>query len=748
MSRLADALADRYRIERELGQGGMATVYLAEDLKHGRKVAIKVLRTELAMVLGPERFLREIATTANLRHPHILPLYDSGEAAGFLYYVMPLVEGESLRDRLTRQKQLPIDEALTIAREVADALGYAHQRGVIHRDIKPENILIEGGHAVVADFGIARAVSAAGGERLTETGLSIGTPLYMSPEQAAADPDVDGRSDLYSLASVLYEMLVGEPPFTGATREAILVQRFTQTPPHATVKRPSVPVSLDRALVRALARVPSERFATVEQFANALVLRGSSGEPFSEEKSVAVLPFLSMSADADSDYFGDGMAEEIINALARLPGLRVAARASAFSFRGKADDLRAIAAQLNVRTVLEGSVRRAANRVRITAQLIDVDNGFHIWSERYDRELTDIFAIQDEIATAIAMKFEVTLAGEGAGRLVQPGTTNLEAYEFYLRGRAFLHRRGASLARAIEKFEEATAVDPDFAPALAGLARALVLQAFWGQCEPGAVLDRASTAAAHALRSDPGLGEAHAAGALVAFAARFDRHAADAAWKEALALAPESDSDTRIGYAMFALAYAEGRVVEAANAIAAALELDPLSSSGHAGLAAMCRTAGDAERARAAARRALELDPDSLYAYWAMIYALSGGDALAEANAIARRAMASVGRHPWLLLAESINLPEGADRSGAVARYEELAARSRTDYVQPAVLCVLAACAGRMDDSAGWLERAVEIRDSLILANITQFTILQPVLRRPEIQALLRRIDWVVPNAM
>ncbi len=270
IDRLTAVLADRYRIERELGQGGMATVYLAEDLKHARKVAIKVLRPELAMALGAERFLREIATTANLRHPHILPLYDSGEAAGFLYYVMPLVEGESLRDRLTRQKQLPIDEALAIAREVADALGYAHQRGVIHRDIKPENILLEGGHAVVADFGIARAVSAAGGARLTETGLSIGTPLYMSPEQAAADPDLDGRSDLYSLGCVLYEMLGGQPPFTGPMAEIVTRQHMITDAAPITNLRPTVSPEVAGALARSLAKNPADRFNPVAQFADAL----------------------------------------------------------------------------------------------------------------------------------------------------------------------------------------------------------------------------------------------------------------------------------------------------------------------------------------------------------------------------------------------------------------------------------------------------------------------------------------------
>jgi serine/threonine-protein kinase len=275
--RLTAALADRYRLERELGQGGMATVYLAEDLKHRRQVAIKVLRPELAAALGAERFLREIETTANLRHPHILPLYDSGEADGFLFYVMPFVEGESLRDRLARDRQLSIDEALQIAREVADALGYAHARGIVHRDIKPENILLESGHAVVADFGIARAVDAAGGAALTQTGVVIGTPQYMSPEQAAGAKDVDGRSDLYTLACVLYEMLAGQPPFTGPTVESVVRQHLAAEPPSITNMRPAVPAAVAEVLRRALAKTPADRFNLVAQFGDALGRAGPTG---------------------------------------------------------------------------------------------------------------------------------------------------------------------------------------------------------------------------------------------------------------------------------------------------------------------------------------------------------------------------------------------------------------------------------------------------------------------------------------
>jgi serine/threonine protein kinase len=275
LRRLTSALSGRYRIDREIGRGGMSTVFLAEDLKHHRQVAIKVLTPEVAAAVGSERFLREIETVARLTHPHILGLYDSGDAEGLLYYVMPYVEGESLRQRLTREKQLPVDDALRIAREVADALSHAHSHGVVHRDIKPENILLESGHAVVADFGIARAIAAAGGEALTQTGIVVGTPAYMSPEQAAGGQSLDGRSDLYSLGCVLYEMLAGQPPFTGPTAESLAHQHLSVSPRPVTELRPAVPAGVTAALQRALAKTPADRFGSTPQFVDAMSLPGA-----------------------------------------------------------------------------------------------------------------------------------------------------------------------------------------------------------------------------------------------------------------------------------------------------------------------------------------------------------------------------------------------------------------------------------------------------------------------------------------
>src|SRR3989442_661616 len=270
LGRLHAALVDRYTIDRELGRGGMATVYLARDLKHDRRVALKVLHPELAFTLGPERFQREIKLAARLQHPHILTVLDSGEAAGQLWYTMPFAEGESLRERLTRERQLPLDDALQITREVADALGYAHSQGIIHRDIKPENILLSRGHALVADFGVARALRNAAGERLTETGIAVGTPAYMSPEQATAERDLDPRSDIYSLRCVLYEMLAGEPPYTGPSAQAVLAKRFNEPIPHIRTLRESVPEAIEQAVSKALAKTPADRFATAVQFAAAL----------------------------------------------------------------------------------------------------------------------------------------------------------------------------------------------------------------------------------------------------------------------------------------------------------------------------------------------------------------------------------------------------------------------------------------------------------------------------------------------
>ena len=420
LAHLRAVLAGRYTIERELGRGAMGVVLLAQDQKHHRQVAIKVLRPELAAALGRERFLREIEIAAGLNHPHILPLHDSGDADGCLYYVIPYVEGESLRERLDRERQLPLEDAVQIAREVADALNYAHGHNVLHRDIKPANILLSAGHALVTDFGIARTIAAGHEGQLTEVGSLVGTPAYMSPEQIDGSPHIDGRADIYSLGCVLFEMLVGDRPFRGSTLTAVIANRLNAPAPSPRVLRESVPEAVDAAVRKAIANLPADRFATAAQFAEALgTLRPAESVPSAvPDRSIAVLPFKNQSSDPESEYFSDGIAEEIINALAQLPGLHVAARTSSFAFKGKDADIAEVGAKLKVATVLDGSVRKAGNRVRITAQLVNVSDGYHLWSERYDSELDDVFAIQDHIARAISQRFEVMLAGP-TGRFAQ-----------------------------------------------------------------------------------------------------------------------------------------------------------------------------------------------------------------------------------------------------------------------------------------------------------------------------------------
>jgi eukaryotic-like serine/threonine-protein kinase len=747
---LSAALAGRYAIERELGRGAMATVYLAQDLKHHRKVAVKVLRPQVGAFLGAERFLSEIAMTAKLNHPHILALHDSGEARtgdanqyAFLYYVMPFVDGESLRDRLRREKSLGIAEAVRIATEVADALAYAHAHDIVHRDVKPENILLQAGHAVVADFGIARAVSAAESDRMTTEGLAVGTPVYMSPEQASAERDVDGRSDLYSLGCVTYEMLTGAPPFTGPTIDSILVQRFTRPPPRVSTALPHVPRHIDAAVHTAMACEPAERFATVALFAQALVTETQARELGPRDRSIAVLPFANMSADTANEYFSDGIAEEIINALTQLPHLRVAARTSTFSFKGRTADLRAIGEQLNVSTVLQGSVRKAGGRLRITVQLVDVVGGYHLWSERYDRELTDVFAIQDEIATAVARRLKVTLsAGEG---LVRPPTDNLEAYDLFLKGRALVRQRGPAVLLAVESFEQAIRLDSALAPAHAELAEALLLVGLYGMAHPADFDARAAAATTKALALDATLVAAQLARGLLSLMSKFDRETAAAAWVRALELEP-SNLEAKAMRAVFDYCYIRGEHERAIRELSAVVEADPLNAHVRAQLALALSWNRQSDRATVEARRGIELDPTAFYPHWTLLHALAFGPDPAQAAAIGPSILARFGRHPWIMMGLAWANGATGRQDTADALYSELAARARAEYVQPAALAVAAVGAGRRTDVLRHLGEAADIRDPLLALMILQWPGFSPVLRGdPAFVAVLRRWGWDRP---
>ncbi|HLQ22621.1 MAG TPA: protein kinase [Gemmatimonadales bacterium] len=575
-------LRGRYVIERELGRGGMATVFLARDLRHERPVALKVLHPELAATLGPERFLREIRLAARLQHPHILTVLDSGDAAGQLWFTMPYVEGETLRDRLRREGQLPLDDALRIARETADALDYAHQRGVVHRDVKPENILLAGRHALVADFGIARALGVGDGsggpgltreQRLTETGMSVGTPAYMSPEQASGDREVDARSDIYSLGCVLYEMLAGEPPFTGPTAQAILLRKFTENPRPLRAVRDTVPEAIEQAVAKALARSPADRFPSAGEFRRVLepaaptpgiatppatptLVTPAAGAPRRRSlrypvtlallggfaiglgvlfawrrghqadaeagtpaaagpKLVAVLPFENLGG-ADDEYFSDGITDEIRGKLSGLAGLQVTARSSSSEYKKTRKRPQDVGRELGVDYLLTGTVRwekgqGGASRVRVSPELIQVSTGATKWQQPFDAALTDVFQVQADIAGRVAQALDVAMGAGAKERLAERPTQNLAAYDAFLKGEASYAQGNnpATLREAVGYFEQAVALDSTFATAWAGLSQAQSL--LYSNASSPARADQSRTAAERAIALAPNRPEGYIA---------------------------------------------------------------------------------------------------------------------------------------------------------------------------------------------------------------------------------------------
>ncbi len=788
---LTAALADRYRLERELGQGGMATVYLAEDLKHHRKVAVKVLRPELAAALGPERFLREIETTANLRHPHILPLYESGilpddrtgvpddrtgrtgDPAGRPYYIMPYVEGESLRDRLTRENQLPIDEALQIAREVADALGYAHERGVIHRDIKPENILLERGHAVVADFGIARAVTTAGGDKLTQTGMAVGTPMYMSPEQSVGEGGLDARSDLYALGCVLYEMLAGEPPYSGPTAQAIIAKRFREPVPRISTLRETVPPALEAALNRVLAKSPADRFVTAEEFVRALPSRRDQLSPpvsrsrrirlamaavalvaaiaavwtaarhsrsgatrASAPRSLAVLPFETVGNDTANAYFAEGIAEEVSNALTQVPGLRIAGRRSAMRFSGKGATAEEVGAALDVDAVLEGTVRRARDRIRVSAELTSASDGLVLWSQSYDRELKDVFAVQEEIARAIAGALQVTFAsGNGAGRAAR-GTTDLEAYDLYLKGLYFYRRRtSTALTQSLASFEQAVARDSTFAAAHAALAMTLLNMPYNSLTPMGEVLPRARAAAQGAARLDPTLAEAHTALGL-AHEEAFEWAEAETEYRRAIAL---DLNGAEAPYRLGRMFLSQRRVPEAIVELRLAKAKDPLYfvTAGFLGWA--LSLAGEYDAGLAEARRGLELEPNALQPLNILASSYYLANRPDSAAVFARRVAAAGSSIPARLGASAFVLARTGHRDEAEALVQKLEALPAGTWTRSSGLAFGYLGFGDTTRALLAMERAAATDGDLLVAFIRIMPNLLP--SNPRFTAVMRHFN-------
>jgi serine/threonine-protein kinase len=654
---LQKALSGRYVVERELGRGGMATVFLARDLRHARAVAVKVMLRDIVAPSFAERFLYEIRFAARLTHPHVLGVHDSGEADGLLYYVMPYVEGETLRARLAREGALPLADTVRLLRELADALAYAHAQGVVHRDLKPENVLLSGGHAVVADFGIAKALAAvtrqgtADAAALTATGMSLGTPAYMAPEQAVGDRNTDHRADLYALGVIAYEMLAGAHPYGARTAQALVAAHLTETPAPLGARRPDVPPALAALVAQLLAKEPAARpqsaaavvrtlddalaaptrtvprprrvlfaatalllVASVASYA-ALRRTSTAGTGAAVIRTVAVLPFVNTGGNAADDYFSDGLTDELAHALARLPGLRIAGRTSSYSFKGRTATAQEIGRALDVAALVEGTVRTAGGRLRVTTQLVGTADGKVMWDSVYESRSSDVFGVQDQFTRAVVAALAPTLgSGPADGPLsdVGRGTTDPEAFQLYLKGRYYWLARGAdNVTRSIDYFQQAIARDPAFARAHAGLALAYNVLPVYVPDPNDSIPALLAASADHALQLDSMLADAQiAAGAKLERQLRFPE--AMARYRRAIALEPSSSYAHHVfGFFLTGIGHTDEAVRESTRGA----QLDPLAKSAGTAEALALAFARRGPEADAAVRRVLAIDSDFALAH-------------------------------------------------------------------------------------------------------------------------------------
>ena len=771
-TRLTAALADRYRLERELGQGGMATVYLAEDLKHHRKVAIKVLKPDLAAVLGAERFLKEVETTAGLRHPHILPLYDSGEVEGFLYYVMPWVDGETLRDRITRERQLPIEDALRIAREVADALGYAHGRGVVHRDIKPENILLEGGHAAVADFGIARAMDAAGGGRLTQTGMAVGTPLYMSPEQAAGSPDLDGRSDLYSLACVVYEMLGGEPPFTGTSAAVITRQHMITEAAPITNKRPAVPAAVAGALSRALAKDPADRFNPAAQFveafgagqdrgpeslpsparaarpartlaiaagvillvaAAAITVRGMSPGGAARFERIAVLPMDNQTGDSAQAFFADGMTRELIGVLTDA-GVRVLGHRAVMAYRGTTLSAREIADRLGVDAVVTGAVLRAGSQVQVAAELTDPATGENLWARTFARPAEDVVSLQHDVAAEIARGIRARLTPDQEQLLTEARPVNPRAYDLYLLGQEQANlRTSEGFRRSVNYLSQSLRLDSTFAPAWSTLAIANAYALIYQTAPRDSARIAVERAARRAMALDDRLGDPYFALGAILLHNDWEFERAAEQFRQGRARTVSSQALALYGWTAWETGDWAGELDSTPRRL---VDLEPTTAQWRSDLAWWYWSSRDSAAARAAAESAVAMDSRFYEAFDILSLVEMDARNFAAAERYHLRARELAGGDYWVRqFNDGMIAGAKGDRAGVEKAIAELDGDPR--LAQRAGLFYLL---GNRDSMYTLFERAVDARDLDLLQVMNAMPFLYPVRKEPRYQALQARI--------
>jgi serine/threonine-protein kinase len=769
LSQIKAAFADRYAIERELGRGASAVVYLANDLKHRRQVAIKVLNQDLARSLDVERFLREIEMAAGLTHPNILPLHDSGSVVGqsagrteeFLYYVMPYVAGESLRDKLNREIQLPVEEATEITKSVASALDYAHRHDVIHRDIKPENILLADGHAILADFGIGKAVCDICDDSLTMDGYVLGTPKYMSPEQATGEA-VDQRTDIYSLGCVLYEMLTGKAPYGGQNIRAMLARHAITPIPSVCEDRPEVSAALDALVSRAMAKDPDDRFATASELtvvldearvgaqtgshaagssaapgrrfpgrrtalgilAAVVVLSGGLGWWFARPDrsvrpvdSVAVLPFTNLSNDSDQVYFVDGLHYALITELAQVGALTVISQTSVAPFRNTTKGVQEIAAELNVDAVVEGSVLRAGDSVRITVQMVQSRPERQLWAQSYERDVGNVLALQREVVRSIAREIETQLTPQQSAHLSTAPRVDPAALDAYLHGR-FYHARGTveGFQDAIEFFDEATRIEPSFGLAHSARALSIHLLGVHGGGPPQETEPRAKAAAERALELDGELAEARAVLAGVQSMYEWDWEAADREYRRAISTDPNSAiAHQWYAYHLAVMGDLNGALAEARLG----QELDPLNPMAPAVVADQLVYAREYEAAKAELERAVQLDPsfdrarDQLLEW---IHAFQGR--YADAVTVRKDRMRREGQPQDAIAALDAVFASSGPEGYWRWRLDQLHEASTRRYVAPSEFAKNYAMLGDLDSAFEWLERAFNERGGMELLRV------------------------------
>jgi serine/threonine-protein kinase len=742
----------------------MGEVYRARDTKLNRDVALKILPN--AFVLDADRlarFRREAQAVAALNHPHIVTIFSIEEQDAVPFMTMELIEGCTLDQRIPGGG-LSLARFFDIAVALADALSAAHRKHIIHRDLKPANVMVtDDGNVKVLDFGLARTVApdvvslaeAVTSLGLTADGTIVGTMPYMSPEQIEAKP-LDHRTDLFSLGIILYELATGQRPFKGDSSAGLMSSILKDHPEPVGERRADLPEGVCRLISQCLEKHQRDRIQTANEVlvelkaqrrawesgagAAGRAVRDIAPPPAARAASIAVLAFTDMSAAKDQDWFCDGIAEEILNALTPLKGLRVAARTSAFSFKGTGDDLRTIGKKLNVTTVLEGSVRRAGDRVRITVQLSDAQNGYQLWSERYDRELKDIFDVQDEIAKATAERLRVTLVGGKDDRLVEQATTNIEAYQLYLKGRALVDRRGANVPAGLELLRKAVDLDPGYALAWAGVADALTVMAYSGAARGSESKPEAMAAARRSVELDPASAVGHTSLACATLLYENDRAAAKRWFERALELNP-GHAMGRCWYGNYYLGWARGDFEHAIPEVRRALDSDPLSAYVTMTLGVCLFTAGRLDEAIDTCRRATHLDPESFVSRWALGIALGLAGRFDEAFSTLDAAAQMSGRHPLSLVGLAGVFGRWGKLAEARAVHRELMDRASERYVSPAHLALTADAAGNREEALVFARRAWDEREPSFILWARHFPQYRALRSDPRFAAILREMD-------